>query len=389
MKTALVHDWLNQIGGAEDVLETLVEMYPEAPIYTSLYWREAMPAAYQNWDIRTSFLDRIPLARQYHQPFLPLYPPAFEGFDFSGYDLVLSNKSGFCHGVITGPETTHICYCLTPTRYVWRYKQYAEQENLGRFTRMFLPPFLAALRRWDRMAAGRVDHFIAISTEVRRRIAQFYGRDSTIIYPPVDTSRFEPVAVHEDYYLMVGRLVPYRRIDLLIKAFNKLDRPLLIAGSGRDRERLEAMAGPNVQFLGFVPDEDLPDLIARCRAFMFPGEEDFGIAPLQAMAAGRPVIAYAAGGALDTVVPGTGLLFEEQSVTAIIKAVESFDPEAVDPAFLRAHARKFDVEVFKRRLTAFIDEKVERRTVSRAGQAPSPNGHQTWPLPSLPASEID
>jgi len=365
MKTALVHDWLNQIGGAEDVLETLVGLFPAAPIYTSLYWRDRMPDAWRAWDVRTSFMDHLPLARKYHQPYLPLYPLAFERFDLSDYDLVISNKSGFCHGVLTGPATTHICYCLTPTRYVWRYQQYAQQENLSPLTRAILPPFLAALRRWDRNAADRVDHFVAISTEVRRRIARFYERDSTIIYPPVDTGRFKPVGKPDDYYLMVGRLVPYRRLDLLIEAFNQMGRRLLIAGSGRDRQRLEALAGPNIEFLGFVPDEKLPDLMANCRAFMFPGEEDFGIAPLQAMAAGRPVIAYAGGGALDTVVEGTGCLFAEQSVPAIIEAVESFDPNSVDSAALEAHAWKFDVTVFSDQLRQFTERVMNRPVADR------------------------
>ncbi len=362
MKTALVHDWLNQIGGAEDVLETLTNLYPQAPLYTSLYWREKMPPHWREWDIRTSFIDRLPWARKKQQLYFPLYPYAFEQFDFREYDLVISNKSGFCHGIITGSETLHICYCLTPTRYVWRYHQYAEQEDLGWFVRKLLPPFLTFLRQWDRLAADRVDHFIAISDEVRRRIAKVYQRDSTIIYPPVDTGRFQPSSRIDDYYLIVGRLVPYRRIDLLIEAFNKMDRPLLIAGSGRDRERLEAMAGPNIDFLGYVPDEALPDLMARCRAFVFPGEEDFGIAPIQAMAAGRPVIAYASGGVLDTVIPGeTGYLFAEQTVADIIQAVEAFDPDSVDPARLRAQAEKFDTELFKRQMTAFVEQKMAGR----------------------------
>lgn len=356
MKVALVHDWLNQVGGAEDVLEALVSLFPDAPVYTSLYWREKMPARWQQWDIRTSFIDHLPLARQRQQLYLPLYPLAFEQFDFRDYDCVISNKSGFCHGIITGPETRHICYCLTPTRYVWRYHQYAEQENLSRLTRAVLPPFLTFLRQWDRLAADRVDHFVAISQEIRRRIGKIYQRDAVIIYPPVDTSRFEPSSQVEDYYLIVGRLVPYRRIDLLIQAFNQMGRPLLVAGSGRDRPRLEAMAVPTIQFLGYVPDADLPDLMARCRAFMFPGEEDFGIAPIQAMAAGRPVIAYAAGGALETVIPGvTGALFAEQSVAAIIQAVEAFDPNGIDSGRIRRHAERFDTAVFKQQLTTFLE----------------------------------
>ncbi len=362
MNVALVHDWLNQIGGAEDVLENLMALYPQRPLYTSLYWREKMPTHWQQWDIRTSFIDRLPGARRKQQLYFPLYPFAFEQFDLRGYDLVISNKSGFCHGVITGPETLHICYCLTPTRYVWRYHQYAEQEKLGRLTRLLLPPFLTFLRQWDRLAADRVDYFIAISQEVRRRIAKVYRRESVIIYPPVDTQRFAPASRLDDYYLFVGRLVPYRRIDLLIEAFNKMGRRLLIAGSGRDRERLEALAGPTIEFLGYVPNADLPDLLARAQAFMFPGEEDFGIAPIQAMAAGRPVIAYAAGGVLDTIIPGvTGALFYEQSVQAIVAAVERFDASSVKPSIIREHAAQFDTAVFRRKLQAFINEKMASR----------------------------
>jgi glycosyltransferase involved in cell wall biosynthesis len=221
-----------------------------------------------------------------------------------------------------------------------------------------LQPFLSWLRVWDRLAADRVDHFIAISQEVRRRIAKVYRREAAIIYPPVEVNRFAPASKVDDYYLIVGRLVPYRRIDLLIEAFNKMARPLLIAGSGRDQERLQGLAGPTVQFLGYVPDADLPDLYARCRAFVFPGEEDFGIAPIQAMAAGRPVIAYAAGGVLDTIIPGqTGALFAEQSVGGIIQAVEGFDETVVDTAVIRRHAEQFDSTVFRAKIQAFVEEK--------------------------------
>ncbi len=366
MRTALVHDWLNQIGGAEDVLESFVDLYPDAPIYTSLYWQAKMPQSWRQWDIRTSFIDRLPRARKNQQLYFPFYPLAFEQFDFHEYDLVISNKSGFCHGIITGPETLHICYCLTPTRYVWRYHQYAEQENLGRVTRAIIPPFLKSLRQWDRLAADRVDHFIAISENIRQRIAKVYGRDSTIIYPPVDTSRFEPVNRTDDYYLIVGRLVPYRRIDILIEAFNKLQRPLLIAGDGRDRGRLESLANTNIEFLGYVPDNELPDLLARCRAFMWPGEEDFGITPIQAMAAGRPVIAYAAGGALETVIPGrTGCHFKEQTANAIVKAVEAFDSMTVDIQQIREFAKQFDTKLFKQKMLRFVDEKMSAESADK------------------------
>ena len=357
MDIALIHDWLNQRGGAEDVLETLVDIYPHVPLYTSMYWADGMPSHWKQWDIRTSFIDNLPLVYKKQQIYFPFYPHAFERFDLSQHDVVLSNKSGFCHGVITEPSTLHICYCLTPTRYVWRYHQYAEQENLGRITRTVLAPFLTYMRLWDRLAADRVDHFIAISEEIRQRISKIYRRESVIIHPPVETERFEPVNHIEDYYLFVGRLVPYRRIDILIEAFNKLDRPLYIAGSGRDRERLEALANRNIQFLGYVPDSDLPDLIARCRAFMFPGEEDFGIAPIQAMAAGRPVIAYDGGGARETVVEGTGVLFANQTVQDLVEAIEQFDTDRVSPALIRAHAEQFDISVFKRKMSEFVEEK--------------------------------
>lgn len=364
--SALVHDWMNQIGGAEDVLEALVELYPHAPVYTSLYAPDKMPDSWRSWDIRTNFIDRLPFSHKKQQLYFPLYPFAFEQFDFSKTDLVISNKSGFCHGIITGPETLHICYCLTPTRYVWRYFQYAEQEKLGKLTKYGLQPFLTFLRQWDRLAADRVDHFIAISQEVRQRIGKVYRREATIIHPPVDTTRFEPSNRIDDYYLIVGRLVPYRRIDLLIEAFNEMQRPLLIAGNGRDRDRLEALAGPTVQFLGYVPDDDLPDLIARCKAFMFPGEEDFGIAPIQAMAAGRPVIAYAAGGALETIIPGkTGVLFAQQTVGDIIKAVESFDPQSMNSVEIQQHAAIFDTAVFKQKMSRFVEEKMDEHCKKR------------------------
>ncbi|MCB0201956.1 MAG: glycosyltransferase, partial [Anaerolineae bacterium] len=220
MKTALVHDWLNQMGGAENVLETMVELFPDSPIFTSMYAPDLMPASYRTWDVRTSFMQRLPGVATHHQAYLPFYPRAFESFDFGGYDLVLSNKSGFCHGVITPPETLHICYCLTPTRFLWMYDAYRQREGLGRLTNVALQPLLARLRRWDRMAADRVDHFIAISTEIQTRIKHYYEHDSVVIYPPVDVERFSPSGRQPgDYYLACARLIPYIRFDLAVQAF--------------------------------------------------------------------------------------------------------------------------------------------------------------------------
>ncbi len=360
MRVALVHDWLNQIGGAEEVLEVLKTMYPQAPIYTSIYGPKVMPAHYRSWDIRTSFMDKLPFVKGHHQPFLPLYPLAFESFDLSQYDLVISNKSGFCHGVITPPETLHVCYCLTTTRYLWSYPAYVEREEIGPLARLILPPFLYHLRLWDRAAADRVDHFVAISQAVRRRIAKHYRRESAVIYPPVDIAGYECAAIseHDDYFLIVSRLIPYKRIDLAVRAFNELGLPLIIIGEGRARASLQAIARPNVKFLGRLPDAEVKRYLARCRAFVFPGLDDFGLAPVEAQAAGRPVIAYAGGGALDTVVEGvTGTLFHPQTPEALAEAVRTFDDAGYDPAVIRQNAERFDASVFEEQLRRFVEEK--------------------------------
>jgi glycosyltransferase involved in cell wall biosynthesis len=361
LKVAIVHDWLNQIGGAEGVLEELVQMFPGAPVYTSMYWPDAMPDPYRQWDIRTTWMDRLPGIHHHHQPYLLLYPLAFGGLDLSSYDLVISNKSGFCMGVQTSSETRHICYCLTPTRFVWDFDGYVQREQVGDVARHLIRPFLGWLRKWETTAASGVHTFVAISHEIRSRIRRFYERDSDIIYPPVDTKRFVPKqdGPHDGYYLIVSRLVPYKRIDLAVRAFTELGLPLWIAGSGRDRASLEALAGPNVRFLGRVPDGELGPLMAKCRAFVLPGLEDFGITPVQAMAAGRPVIAYKGGGALDTVVEGTtGTFFREQTAESLIEAIERIDKADFDPAAIRAHAEQFDVEVFRATVRKYVQQQM-------------------------------
>ena len=356
MQIALIHDWLNQSGGAENVLETLVGMYPRAPVFTSMYWPEKMPRAYRGWDIRTSFMDRLPGIHQQHQRYLFVYPWAFRQFDLSSYDLVLSNKSGFCHSVQVHPGATHICYCLTPTRYVWNLDDYIRREGFNPAFSALLRPLIRILQQWDRRACKGVDHFIAISSEVQRRIALVYNRDSVIIHPPVEIDRFSPVEKPHDYFLVVSRLIPYKRLDLAVQACTKLNLPLIIAGEGRDRERLQAIAGPSVSFLGRVSHEDLPDLLAHCRALVFPGLEDFGITPLQAMASGRPVIAFAGGGALDYVREGeTGCLFHKQSYEALATVMQRFDVQQFDSGIIRQFAVRFDQSVFQQKIRRFID----------------------------------
>ena len=360
-RIALVHDWLNQMGGAENVLEELVGLFPGAPVYTSIYDRGRMPAAYRAWDIRTTFMQRLPGVTTNHQKYLPLYPLAFGRTDLSGYDLVLSNKSGFCHGVRTQRDdrhATHICYCLTPTRYLWLYDQYRARERIGGVTSAALQPLLAWMRRWDKAAAQRVDHFIAISSEVQRRIRGIYGRESVVIHPPVDTSYFTPGADQPvgDYYLIVSRLIPYKRIDLAVEAFRHLPaEKLIIVGDGRDLAALRAQASPNVTFLGRQPREHIRDLLRGCRAFLFPGLEDFGIAPVEALSAGRPVIAFAGGGALDTVTPGmTGELFPSQTVESLLDVLSGFDWCAYSLEDCRDQAARFSAEEFRRKLMGYL-----------------------------------
>jgi glycosyltransferase involved in cell wall biosynthesis len=369
VKLALVHDWLNQIGGAEDVLDALVKLYPTAPLYTSIYAPELMPPHYQDWDIRTLWLDKLPGIHRHHQPYLPVYPLGWGGLDLSNYDVVLSNKSGFCHGFRHSPNTLHICYCLAPTRFVWQLESYVAREGLGKAVLAALRSLIAGLRQWDYAAAQRVQHFIAISSDIQQRIKNFYNRDSVIIFPPVDTTRFQPVPQNEveDYYLIVSRLIPYKHIDLAVQAATRLGLKLKIGGKGRDMERLKTMAGPTVEFLGYIPDDALPNLMAKCKAFLFPGLEDFGITPVQAQAAGRPVIAFGGGGALDTVIPDkTGELFSEMTVNSLASVMQSFDDSRYNPTEIRKHALQFDTQIFNSRMTSFVDNAWARFQAEKA-----------------------
>lgn len=370
LRIALVHDWLNQMGGAENVLEELVSLFPGAPVFTSMYAANAMPDAYRSWDIRTTFMQRLPGVAHHHQKYLPLYPLAFERIDLSDYDLVLSNKSGFCHGVRTanhGRKAIHVCYCLTPTRFLWLFDQYREREQINVAAGALLQPMLAQLRRWDYAAAQRVDHFIAISSEIQRRIRDIYHRESVIIHPPVDTDYFRPAQQPAvgDYYLIVGRLIPYKRIDLAVQAFAHLPQEkLIVVGDGRDRAALAAEASPNVTFTGRLPRARVRELLQGCKAFLFPGLEDFGIAPVEALSAGRPVVAFAGGGALDTVTPGvTGELFPEQTMASLLAVLTSFDAHAYRPADCRTQAECFSMATFRDKLTAHLHALLGRPVV--------------------------
>lgn len=322
-----------------------------------MYAAQAMPEAYRTWDIHTSFMQRLPMVTRKHQLYLPLYPLAFESMTVNGCDLVISNTSAFAHGIRTGSGIQHLCYCLTPARFLWDYDSYVQREQLGRLPRTLLPAVISMLRAWDLAAAKRVTQFIAISHLVAERIKRCYGRESTIIYPPLNTQAFSPSPDHDDYFLIVSRLIPYKRIDLAVQACSQLGLPLRIIGDGRDRASLERLAGPTVRFLGRLPDADVKEHMRRCKAFIFPGEEDFGLTPLEAMASGRPVVAFAGGGALETVVAGvTGAFFREPTAESLAAALRTFDAAYYDPAVLRRHAEGFDRAVFAEQLRSFVKQ---------------------------------
>ncbi len=361
MRVAIIHDYLNQYGGAERVLEALHDLYPQAPVYTSIYDADAMPAAYRGWDIRTSWMQQLPGWRRHFRKYFLLYPSAFESFDLSQYDLVLSSSSAYAKGIIPAPHATHICYCHTPMRFAWRTDDYVSREGFGQLQRTVLPIALSYVRLWDVSTAPRVDCFIANSRAVEARIKRYYGRDALVIPPPVDLAPFCSRPPGE-FYLAGGRLIPYKRLDLAVRAFTALKLPLKIFGDGRDRAELQRLAGPNVEFLGQVSEQQRQDLFAECRAFVFPGEEDFGITPLEAMAAGRPVIAYGAGGALDTVIEGvTGRFFAEQSAGALAAAVAASRADVYDPTVIRQHAEAFGRELFIERIRALVDQQMRAR----------------------------
>ena len=361
MKLAIVHDYLNQYGGAERVIEALHKLYPDAPIYTSIYFPENLPHIFKSMDVHTSFMQRLPLIKKHFKKYFLLYPCAFASFSLSGYDVILSSSTAYAKGVKIPPKTLHICYCNTPARFIWRYEQYMEKEEMGKFTKTAIKILAGGLKNWDIETAQKVDYFIANSENIKKRIKDAYGRDSHVIYPPIETAKFSISDKIEDYFLAVSRLNAYKRMDLVIQAFSRLKLPLRIIGDGPYRKNLEALAvGSHIQFLGRVDERTLIENYARCQALIFPGEEDFGIVPLEAQACGRPVIAYAAGGALETVIQGTsGIFFSNQSEEALIEAVKNLQriQPALDSRKIRSNALHFDKEVFKHRIRSFILEK--------------------------------
>ena len=354
---AIVHDWLTNMGGAERLVINFKELYSEAPIYTSVYNEEMLDPELRNIDIRTSFIHNIRGSKRNHQKFFPLMPMAFESFDLNDYNIVLSSSTSCAKGVITNPNTMHVCYCNSPMRYGWEF-YYEYIENMGAFKKKLVKYLMNYMRIWDVTSANRVDYFIANSENVAKRIWKHYRRESLVIHPAVRCSLFNISEVDEEYFLIVSRLVPYKRIDVAVQAFNELGLPLVIIGDGSEKEKLASMAKGNIEFLGRQPDGVIKGYYSKCRAFIFPGEEDFGITPLEAQASGRPVIAYGKGGALETVVDGvTGIFFEEQSKESLINAIEKYNNCSFDKKVIREHSLKFDESEFKKKIKSFVEEK--------------------------------
>jgi glycosyltransferase involved in cell wall biosynthesis len=361
MRIALVHDYLVQYGGAERVLECFTELFPSAPIYTIVYDKEAMHGKFAGKDIRTSFLQKFYLARKKHRLFPPLMPLAIEQFDFSRYDVVFSDSSSYAKGIITPPKTLHICYMHTPMRYAWDdCQKYTQDFSFPGIIKKFVPFAMNYIRLWDKVSAERVDRFIANSNFVAKRIRKYYRKEAAVIHPPVNVNNFYISKNKGGYFLMVGRLIAYKRHDIAIGAFNKLSLPLKIIGRGPEMARLQKMAGPNIEFLGRVTDEELAKYYSKCRAFIFPQEEDFGIVAVEAMAAGKPIIAFRGGDIPEHMEEGKmGIFFENQKVEDIIKAIRNFRDEDYDPDYIRAKSLKFDREVFKSKIKDYVEKELK------------------------------
>ena len=356
MKVAILHYWLVTMRGGEKVVEALCELFPQADVFTHVYNPDSISPSIIQHKVTTTFIQKLPLATKKYQSYLPLMPLALEQLDLRDYDLIISSESGPAKGVITRPDAVHICYCHTPMRYVWdMYHDY--RETAGLLKKLLMPPLIHYLKLWDYASAARVDHYIANSCFVASRIAKHYRREATVIHPPVSCADFTVSADRGDYYLMVGQLVRYKRTDIAVAACNTAGRKLVVIGEGEQLDELKRMAGPTVTVMGKQPFNVIREHYSKCKALLFPGVEDFGIVPLEAMASGRPVIAYRKGGAMETVVEGvTGLFFDEQTSESLNKAIFFYEANAglFTADAIRSHALTFDVAIFKQKISHFI-----------------------------------
>ncbi len=358
MKIAIVHDWLTNMGGAEQVVINFKEIYKEAPIYTTFYNPSKLDDKLKNIEVKTSHLQKKKMVEN-HKKYFPLMPMAFEKFDLNEYDVILSSSSSCAKGVLTKPGSIHICYCHTPMRYAWE-KRDEYTEGMGKLKKKLVEILCHYMRIWDVTSSNRVDYFIANSTEVQKRIKKHYKRDSVVINPPVRCNMFNISETDGDYYLVLSRLVGYKRFDLAVQACRELGKKLVVIGEGPEKEKLEKLANENVTFLGRQPDEIVKKYMSECKALLFPGEEDFGIVPVEAQSSGRPVIAYGKGGVLDSVIDGkTGVFFKEQTVESLKEAINKFETMKFDKEEIRKHALEFDESVFQEKIKKFVEEKVE------------------------------
>jgi glycosyltransferase involved in cell wall biosynthesis len=358
-RVALVHDWLTGQRGGEKVLEVLAEVFPEAPIFTLLHLKGSQIPAVEEKRIVTSFIQNMPFLSRKYRSYLPLFPLAIELLDLQEFDMVVSSSHCVAKGIIPRPDALHVCYIHSPVRYAWnQYHAYFSRDQLNFFSRRVIPPVIHRLRVWDESTSSRVDFFVANSRTTAQRVWRYYRRDADVIHPPVDTELFKPGSAQEDYFLIVSALVPYKRIDLAIEAFNRRGEKLKIVGSGTEYKRLKRMARSNTEFLGSVDSAGLLDIYQRARALIMPGEEDFGINALEAQACGVPVISIAKGGATETVVPGqTGLFFPESTPISLETAIDKIQSMSFNKETLRNHALEFSRESFKRKITVFLQEK--------------------------------
>lgn len=361
MKIAIVHDFLFKMGGAERVVKELADMFPKAPIYTLIYDEKKCGEAFPRERVISSSLKNYPrFLRKRPQYLLSKMPEAIESFDFSGFDLVISSSGAFSHGIITPPGTKHLCYCHSPMRYAWDYThEYLEEKNYPFWKELIIRQLVHKVRQWDRAAADRPDKYIANSKHVARRIKKYYQIDADVLYPPVDVERFYPYEASGDYFLIVSTLTPYKKIDLAVSAFNKMGKRLVIIGGGKHQKYLESIAGPTVEVLGRKSDAEVKRYMQECKAFIFPSEEDFGITPVEAMAAGKPVIAYKKGGVMETVIDGiTGVFFRDQNVRGMESAIAQFYEieHEFEPSIIRKRAEEFSREKFLNDLKKTIDD---------------------------------
>lgn len=359
MKVAIVHDFLLKLGGAERVTKVFSDMFPNAPIYTLLYDEKVVGKVFPKEKVRTSFLQKYPdLIKKRHRFLTHKMPQAIEEMDLGEFDLVLSSSNAFAHGTLTNSDTKHICYCHSPMRYAWDWSnEYQKENNIKGLKKIVYALLMRKLREWDRVAADRPDFYIANSAHVSKRVKKYYNMESTVLYPPVDVERFRAVKENAGYFLIISTLTPYKKIDLAVQLFNKIGRKLVIIGEGSQKKYLQEIAGDNIDFLGFKSDKDVKTYLENCRALIFPGEEDFGIVPVEAMACGKPVLAYGKGGVTETVIPGeTGEFFYEPTVEAMEDGLGRlmYNERLYKPRNIRSHAMQFSREEFEKKMRRLI-----------------------------------